>query len=187
MIGAETEFGRYGGTLGAITTYEAVSHNVLDGDEAAGMWRFRPAGSETDYLILLHTEGVVWLPEHWRRTQADPACEVDECDIECLDPAGDDAAQTPLGDLGEMPGDWDPRDRTPPPQDLELWDDGAYERAVQMLAARGWTLDQALDGSRLGWFHGQWGPLHPYVLTSERDQEADNGTRPWVQTGGRRL
>ena len=86
-----------------------------------------------------------------------------------------------------MPGDWDPRDRTPPPQNLERWDAGAYERTAQSLAARGWTLDQALDGSRLGWFHGQWGPLRAYVLTSNRDPEADTGTRPWVQTGGRRL
>ena len=73
------------------------------------------------------------------------------------------------------------------PRTFELWDDDAYERTARALAARGWTLDQALDGSRLGWFHGQWGPLRPYVLTSDRDQEADTGTRPWVQTGGRRL
>ena len=65
--------------------------------------------------------------------------------------------------------------------------DDAYERTAQTLAARGWTLDQALDGSRLGWFHGQWGPLRPYVVTSENDQEADSGTRPWVRTGRRRL
>ena len=187
VIGAEAEFGRHEGTLGAITTYEAVNHDVLDGDNAAGMWRFRPAGSETEYLILHGTEGVVWLPEHWRRKLADPACEIDECDIEWPDPAGDDPAQPPLTDLGEMPGDWDPRDRTPPPQNPEVWNDDAYERTAQALAARGWTLDRALDGSRLGWFHGQWGPLRPYVLTSEHDQEGDNGTRPWVQTGRRRL
>ena len=171
VIGAEAEFGRHEGTLGAITTYEAVNHDVLASDDAAGMWRFRPAGSDTEYLILHGTEGVVWLPEHWRRKLADPACEIDECDIEWPDPAGDDPAQPPLTDLGEMPGDWDPRDRTPPPQDLEVWGEEAYERTAQALAARGWTLDQALDGSRLGWFHGQWGPLRPYVLTSEHDQE----------------
>ena len=187
VVGVEAEFGRYEGTLGAITTYEAVNHDVLDGDAAAGMWRFRPAGSDTEYLILHRTEGVVWLPEHWRHRLADPDCELDEGDIEWPDPAGDDPAQPPLTDLGEMNENWDPRDRTPPPQDLAVWDDGAYERTVQMLAARGWTLDQALDGSRLGWFHGQWGPLRPYVLTSERDREEDSGTRPWVQTGGRRL
>ena len=192
VIGAEAEFGRHEGTLGAITTYEAVNHEVLDGDAAAGMWRFRPAESETEYLILHRTEGVVWLPEHWRRRLADPACELDEGDIEWPDPADNDPAdndpaQPPLTDLGEMPGDWDPRDRTPPPQNLERWDAGAYERTAQSLAARGWTLDQALDGSRLGWFHGQWGPLRAYVLTSNRDQEDDTCTRPWVQTGGRRL
>ena len=187
VIGAEAEFGRYEGTLGAITTYEAVCLDVLDADEAAGMWRFRPAGSETEYLILHRTEGVVWLPEHWRRKLADPACEIDECDIEWPDGDGDDPAQPPLTDLGEMTGDWDPRNRTLPPQNLEVWDDDAYGRTAHALATRGWTLDQALDASRLGWFHGQWGPLRPYVLTSERDQEADSGTRPWVQTGGRRL
>ena len=86
-----------------------------------------------------------------------------------------------------MPGDWDPRDRTPPSQSLEVWDEETYEHTAQALAARGWTLDQVLDGSRLGWFSGQWGPLRPYVLTSEHDQEDDSGTRPWVQTGRRRL
>ena len=95
VIGAEAEFGRHEGTLGAITTYEAVSHDVLDGDDAAGMWRFRPAGSETEYLILHRTEGVVWLPEHWRRKLADPACEIDECDVEWPEPAGDEPAQPP--------------------------------------------------------------------------------------------
>ncbi len=53
--------------------------------------------------------------------------------------------------------------------------------------ARGWTLDQALDGFRLGWFHGRWGPLRPYVLTGGHDQDENSGIRPWVQTGGRRL
>ena len=119
VIGAEAEFGRHDGTLGAITTYEAVNHDVLTADEDAGMWRFRPAGSETEYLILHRTEGVVWLPEHWRHKLADPACEIDECDIEWPDGDGDDPAQPPLTDLGETPGDWDPRDRTPPPQDLK--------------------------------------------------------------------
>ncbi len=185
VIGAEAEFGRHQGTLGAIATYEAVNHDVLDGDEAAGMWRFRPAGSETEYLILHRTEGVVWLPEHWRRKLADPACEIDECDIEWPDPAGDDPAQPPLTDLGEMPEDWDPRDRTPPPQDLEVWDDRAYERTARALASRGWTLDQALDGRRLGWFLGQWGPVRPYVVVLDgghRDSNDANG-RPWVETG----
>ena len=139
MIGAEVEFGRHEGTLGAITTYEAVNHDVLDGDHAAGMWRFRPAGCKTEYLILHRTEGVVWLPEHWRRKLADPAGEIDECDIDWPDPAGDDPAHPPYTDLGEMPGDWDPRDRTPPPQDLDIWDDDAYGRTVRALAARGWT------------------------------------------------
>ena len=184
VIGTEAEFGRYAGTLGAITTYEAVSHDVLDD---AGMWRFRPAGSDTDYLILHRTEGVVWLPEHWRSKLADPAFEIDESHIEWPEPHDDDPAQPPLTDLGEMPEDWDPRDRPSPPQDLEIWGDDAYARTAQALAARGWTLDQALDGSRLGWFLGQWGPLRPYVLTSNRDPEVDSGTRPWVQTGRRRL
>ena len=40
---------------------------------------------------------------------------------------------------------WDPRDRTPPPQDFAVWDDEAYERTARALAARGWPLDQ--DGS----------------------------------------
>ena len=95
MIGAAAEFGRHEGTLGAITTYEAVNHDILTADDAAGMWRFRPAGSETEYLILHGTEGVVWLPEHWRRKLADPACEIDECDIEWPDPAADEPAQPP--------------------------------------------------------------------------------------------
>ena len=184
VIGAEAEFGRHQGTLGAIATYEAVNHDVLDGDEAAGMWRFRPAGSDTEYLILHRTEGVVWLPEHWRRKLADPACEIDECDIEWPDPAGDDPAQPPLTDLGEMPGDWDPRDRTPPPQDLGVWDDRAYERTTRALASRGWTLDQALNGSRLGWFLGQWGPVRPYVVVRDgRSASEDAHGRPWVETG----
>ena len=187
VIEAEAEFGRHEGTLSAITTYEAVTQDVLAGDEAAGMWRFRPPESETEHLILAPTEGVVWLPEHWRCKLADPACAIDEGDIEWPDPADSDPAQPPLTDLGEMNEGCDPRDRTQPPQDLAVWDDYAYERTVQALAARGWTLDQALDGSRLGWFHGQWGPLRAYVLTSGRAQEADTGTRPWVQTGGRRL
>ena len=96
------------------------------------------------------------------------------CDIESPDPPAADPAHPPCTDLGEMPGDRDPRDPTPPPQDLDAWDDGAYERTARALAAPGWTL----DGSRLGWLHGQWGPLRPYVLTSEHDQEADSGTRP---------
>ncbi len=186
VIGTEAEFGRHEGTLGAITTYEAVNHEVLAGDEAAGMWRFRPPGSETEYLILHRTEGVVWLPEHWRRKLADPAYAIDEGDIEWPDPADSDPAQPPITDLGEMNEGWDPRDRTPP-QDLAVWDDDAYERTARTLAARGWTLDQTLDGSRLGWFHGQWGPLRAYVLTNSCDQKEDTGTRPWVQTGGRRL
>ena len=63
VIGAEAEFGRHEGTLGAITTYEAVNHDVLAGDDAAGMWRFRPAGSDAEHLILHRTEGVVWQRE----------------------------------------------------------------------------------------------------------------------------
>ncbi len=188
VTGTEAEFGEYEGTLGNIATCEAVNHDVLAGDEAAGMWRFRPPGSDTEYLILHRTEGVVWLPEHWRLKLADPACEIDEGDIEWPDPAGDDPdpARPPLTDLGEMPDDWDPRGRTPPPQDLELWDDDACERTARTLAARGWTLAQALDGSRLGWFHGQWGPLRPYVLKRDSDREADTGTRPRVETHGKR-
>ena len=139
---------------------------------------------DTEYLILHRTEGVVWLPEHWRRKLADPACEIDECDIEWPDPAGDDPAQLSLTNLGEMPEDWDPRDRTPPPQSLDAWDEGAYERTARALAARGWTLDQALDGSRLGWFHGQWGPVRPYVVVRDggRREGKDANGRPWVET-----
>ena len=62
VIGAEAEFGRHEGTLGAITTYEAVNHDVLAGDDA-GMWRFRPAGSDAEHLILHRTEGVAWQRE----------------------------------------------------------------------------------------------------------------------------
>ncbi|MCY4600752.1 MAG: hypothetical protein OXF27_12640, partial [Acidobacteria bacterium] len=70
VIGTEIEFGRHEATQGAITTFEADSRDVLDGD--AAMWRFRPAGSDTEYFILHRTEGALWLPEHWRRKLADP-------------------------------------------------------------------------------------------------------------------
>ena len=76
-------------------------------------------------------------------------------------PGGDDPAHPPCTDLGEKPEDRDPRERTPPPHDVDVWDDGACERTAQSLAARGWTLDQALDGSRLGWFPRHLGPLRP--------------------------
>ena len=67
---------------------------------------------------------------------------------------------------------WDPRDRAPPPQNLEVWDDEAYERTARALASRG--LDPSPSHRRLPprLVPRQWGPLRPYVLTSERDQEA---------------
>ncbi|MCY4074702.1 MAG: hypothetical protein OXH04_04655 [Acidobacteria bacterium] len=42
----------------------------------------------------------MWLPEQRRRKVADPACELDESDIEWPNPAGDDPAHPPWTDLG---------------------------------------------------------------------------------------
>lgn len=164
--GAETELGRYDGTSGGICEYEAVNRDVLATDADAGLWRFIQPHTESEYLILQRGEGIVWLPENWRHKLADSAHEIDEADLVWPDTDADPNRPAPA-DIDEMPRDW--RYPEPPPQDLDAWNGDAYRRTVAALAARGWSLDQALDGTRLGWFLGRWGPVAPYVATHPAD------------------
>ncbi len=185
-------FGRHGGTHGMLTTYQLVNHQAHADDAAAGLWRFMPPGTESEYLILHDTEGITWLPAHWSHKLSDPRYVIDEIDLEWPDEDDDDRPDPndpPWTDVAEMPPAWRLRRRSaPPPQDLEAWDEHAHQLAVRSLRARGWTLDQALDGCRLGWFLEQWGPLRPYVAQrTNGPRAADDATaRPAVDTGTRR-
>ena len=75
-------FGRHGGTHGMLTTYQLVNHQAHADDAAAGLWRFMPPGTESEYLILHDTEGITWLPAHWSHKLSDPRYVIDEIDLE---------------------------------------------------------------------------------------------------------
>ncbi len=180
--GAEDGLGKYEGLQGATSPYVALNYGLLEAEAAAGLWRFLPPNSEEEYLLRAEDEGIVWLPAHWDRLLLDPAAELDENDIQRLDdPAGDPARPAPA-DANEAATGW----RGRPPEDLECWNEDAFAQAAASLRRRGWRLDQALDGGRMGWFLRQWGPLRPFVATrggSGADDEPKI-TRPWIETRG---
>ena len=189
----EGSFGRHDGTQGLLATYELVNHQAHAKDAAAGFWRFLPPGTESEYLIRHADEGITWLPSHWSHRLADPGHALDELDLEWPDDdAGNmppDPNEPPWTDIRQMPREWQLARRSEhPPQDLETWSERAYEAAVRQLRARGWTLDQALDGCRLGWYLGQWGPLRPYAAVRAPGPRAahENDAGPAVDTGARR-
>ncbi|MCY4511582.1 MAG: hypothetical protein OXG35_32145 [Acidobacteria bacterium] len=171
----EPELGRFGGIDGALITYVAHRHDVLEADAARGLWRFLAPNGE-EYLLKTGQEGIVWLPAHWASRVLDPTSEIDENDLRWPDDRGD-PQHPPLVDENQTPPGWRRGyPAGPPPENLEHWDEAACLETIEALDKTGWTIEQPLEHvDRMGWFRRAWGPLSPCVVT--RTQAAANEPR----------